>query len=177
MAEPLVHIACAPRGAGVLCALFHFAIGPDAYGWFTGATGHAVLASYFALERWYSDREPLLFRSVENDAHGSWLVADTQGERPIDPPSPVPAAVINELVAMQGRFAAEWLAYAADPGFESQAARLVERGFVPGAVNVRPDRLGKFAPGAAIWTYSSSGIDLRLLRFLSRRWTLDYSPE
>ncbi len=177
MAEPLVHLAYAPRGAGVLCALFHFAIGPDAYGWFTGAKGYGLLASYFMLEGWYSAREAVFLRSAENDAYGCWLVADTHAERPIDPPSPVPDDVLHELVAMQGAFAAEWLAYAADPAFESVAVQLRDRGLVPALVNVRPDRLGKLAPGAAIWTHSSSGIDLGLVRFLARRWTLDYSPE
>jgi len=177
MAEPLVHIAYAPRGPGVLCALLHFADGPNAFGWFTGAAGHSVIASYFMLDGWYSDREARFFRSVENDAYGHWLVADTRGERPIDPPSPVPEAIVHPLVTMQGMFVAEWLAYPADPAFEKQAMQLRERGFIPAQINVRADRLGKFAPGAAIWTYSSSGIDVDLVRFLARRWPLDYAPE
>ena len=41
-------------------------------------------------------------------------------------------------------------------------------------VNIRPDRLGKFHHGAAVWRYDAPGADVHVLERLSRFWPLDY---
>ena len=53
MIEPHIHLAYAPRGAGLLCALFWFTAEDHVYGWFAGAKAHAQLKSFFMLEHYY----------------------------------------------------------------------------------------------------------------------------
>ena len=42
------------------------------------------------LEHYYSTRETVCYRSVEDDVSGPWIVASTAGEAKIDRPVPVP---------------------------------------------------------------------------------------
>ena len=67
MAEPHVHFAYAPRGAGLLCALFWFVSDDHVYGWFTGAKAHEHPAAFFMLEHYYSARQTVCYRSLEDE--------------------------------------------------------------------------------------------------------------
>jgi hypothetical protein len=177
MIEPQVHVAYAPRGAGVLCAAFWFVQGDHVYGWFTGARAHEHPASFFMLEHYYSTRETVCYRSAQDDVYGDWVVASTSGESPIDRPSPVPEALGHELERMQDAFVREWLFFEGDPEHRSEAAALRARELPVLAVNFRPRRLNKLATGGPVWRYSSPGADLRIVGFLSKRWPLDYVPD
>jgi hypothetical protein len=177
MIEPHVHIAFAPRGAGLLCALFYFIRDRDVFGWFTGARAHEFPASFFMLERYFSKEETTCYRSAANDVYGEWLAATSDRESPIDPPVPVPELVCHELDRLQDAFAREWLLYADDPTHAEEAALLTERELPVLAVNVRPRKLAKLATGQPVWTYSSPGTDAHVIRFLAKRWRIDYAPD
>lgn len=177
MIEPHVHVAYAHRGAGVLCAAFWFAQGDDVYGWFTGARAHEHPASFFMLEQYYSTREAVCYRSVEDDVYGPWVVASTGGETAIGRPVPVPEAVCHELERLQDAFVREWLFFEDDPAHAAEAAALRASDLPVLAVNLRPGKLGKLETGAPVRTFTSPGADLRPIVFLSHRWPLDYVPD
>ena len=176
MIEPTVHLAYAPRGAGLLCALFWFTKDDHVYGWFTGAKAHEFPAAFFMLEHYYSTRETVCYRSAQNDVYGNWLVATTARASPIDRPVPVPEPLCHQLERMQDAFVREWL-FAADAEHEPEAAALRARELPLAALNIRPAKLNKLAAGAPTWTYSSSGADAHIVLYLSRRWPLDYTPD
>ena len=174
MIEPHVHVAYAPRGAGVLCACFWFVQGNDVYGWFTGARGYESPSSFFVLEGYYTLHEAAFYRSAQNDVYGQWLAVSTRGEAKIDGPPPVPEALCHELERLQDAFAREWLLYPDDPAHAGEAAALRERELPVLPVNVRPGRLNKLVTDAPVWTFAPAGADLGILAFLAKRWPLDY---
>jgi hypothetical protein len=176
MIEPHVHIAFAPRGAGLLCALLYYLRDDHVLGWFTGARAHEFPASFFMLEHYYATRETVTYRSVQNDVYGDWLIATHTTESRIDPPVPVPERECHELERLQDAFAHEWLFYADDPAHAAEAAALRERELAVLPVNVRPRKLAKLATGQPVWTFSSPGCDAHVVRYLAKRWRIDYEP-
>lgn len=177
MVEPHVHFAYALRGAGLLCALFWFVKEDHVYGWFTGARAHEHPASFFMLEHYYSTRQTVCYRSIEDDVYGNWLIASTEGEAPIDRPVPVSMELCHELERMQDAFVREWLFFEGEPGYEEQAAELRQRKLPVLALNIRPCKLGKLVMDGPVWTYGSPSADAHIVRFLSKRWPLDYAPD
>ena len=177
MIEPHVHLAYALRGAGVLCALFWFTQDDHVYGWFTGARADELPASFFMLEHYYSTRETVCYRSLQDDVYGDWLVATTMGESKIDRPVPVPEPLCHQLERIQDAFIREWLFYEDDPEHEHEARALRDRELPVLAVNIRPAKLNKLVTGAPIWTYTSPNADIRVVAFLAKRWPLDYAPD
>lgn len=177
MLEPYVHIAYAPRGAGVLCAAFWIVQGPHCYGWFTGARAYEHPAVFFTLEDYYSTRNTVCCFSVEDDVRGEWLQISPRSEVPIEGPAVVPEPLCHELEHMQDAFMREWLFYRDDPAYAIEAAELRERELPAVGLNIRPRKLNKLQTNAPVWTYTSSGADLNLISFLARHWMLDYTPE
>jgi hypothetical protein len=177
MFEPYVHLAYAPRGAGVLCAAFWIVQGPHCYGWFTGAQAYEHPAAFFVLEDYYSTRDTVCYRSVEDDVRGAWLKVSARGESPAEGPGPVPEPLCHELEHMQDAFIREWLFYRDDPAHAEEAAELRERELPAVGLNIRPKKLNKLQTGAPVWTYTSSGADLNVIGFLARHWILDYTLE
>lgn len=177
MLEPYVHLAYAPRGAGVLCAALWIVQGPHCYGWFTGARAYEHPAAFFALEDYYSTRGTVCYFSVEDDVRGEWLQISPRGEVPIEGPGAVPEPLCHELEHMQDAFMHEWLFYRDDPAYATDAAELRERELPATALNIRPRKLNKLQTDAPVWTYTSPGADLNVISFLARHWMLDYTPE
>lgn len=177
MIEPYVHLAYAPRGAGLLCALFWFNQDDHIYGWFTGAKAHEFPASFFMLEHYYSTRETICYRSVQDDVYGKWAIATTAGESSIDRPVPVPEPLCHELERMQDGFAREWLFFQDDPEYDRNAAVLRERELAVVAVNIKPSKLNKLTAGEPIWAYTTPGADAHIVTYLAKRWPLDYAPD
>lgn len=176
MIEPHVHIAFAPRGAGVMCAAFWFVRGDHVYGWFTGARAYEQLASFFMLENYYVTRDTVFYLSTHSDVYGTWVTASKQGESPIDAANPVPADLSRELERMQDAFVREWLFYRDDPAHAAEAEALRSRELPVLGVNLRPKKLNKLLTGQPVWTFFSPGADQNIISFMARRWTLDYVP-
>jgi hypothetical protein len=175
--EPYVHLAYAPRGAGVLCALFWFVAEDHVYGWFTGAKAHEHPASYFMLEHYYSTRPTVCYCSAQDDPYGDWLIASSGGKSRTARRVPVSMELCRELGRMQDAFVREWLFFEGTPEFEAQAAALRARELPALAMNIRPSKLGKLVTGQPVWTFSSPGADAHIVRFLGERWPLDYQPD
>lgn len=175
MIEPHVHIAYAPRGAGLLCAAFWFTQDAHVYGWYTGARGRDYQSSFFVLENYYSAHDTVFYRSVENDVRGRWLRVSKGGEAPLEGAGPVPEPLEHELARLQDAFVREWLLYRSDAAPEDVAA-LQAHGLPLLDVNVRPKRLDKLHKVDLLWTYSTPGADLNIVVYLGERWSLNYAP-
>jgi len=179
MLEPHVHLAYAPRGAGVLCAAFWLAHGPDCFGWFTGAQAYEHPAHFFLLENYYSTHETVCYRSADNDVRGKWVQvsAHDRSASALETPGPLPEPLCHDVEQLQNAFVREWLFYRHAPDSEPDAAALRARELPVMALNIRPRKLNKLQTGAPVWTFTSPGADLNVLTFLARYWTLDYVPE
>ncbi len=177
MIEPSVHIAYAPRGAGLLCALFWFAEREHVYGWYTGAADHSHPAQFFMLENYYAARDTNCYLSADNDVRGDWLEIEPGRSHMIDKPIPVPEVQCHELERLQQAFAQEWLFYASEPADSREADALHARELPVLAVNVRAAKLGKLVTDSPVWTYTTPEADQRVIEFLARHWSLDYAPD
>jgi hypothetical protein len=175
--EPHVHVAYAPQGAGLQCALFWFVREDNVYGWFTGARAYEHPARYFMLEDYYRRRETQCYFSVEDDVYGAWKRVTTETQAPIDRPLPVAPELCVELDRLQDAFVLEWLFYEGAQGSAEEASLLALRGLPVLAVNIRASRINKLARDGPVWTYCTPGADLRIVGYLSRRWDLDYAPD
>ena len=173
MIEPHVHIAFAPRGAGLLYAVLWFAQGEDVYGWFVGERDGLLLRRWFWLERYYTASGSRSSFSAGDDPRGAW-----EEPRLGHPPAPAVAPdedTLHALARAQERVLRHWL-FAEDGSAQAaaQAEALRARDLPVRALNPRPDRLGKFVTGAALWTHDSAGSDRHVLDHLSRRWPLEH---
>jgi hypothetical protein len=169
--QPHVHLAYAPRGAGVASALFCVTAGEHVYGWYTGARDHGCEAAFFALEHYYSTHATTFCRSLANDVYGAWVL----DYAPVvtDIRCPVPDAVCHELERLQEAFVREWLFYPAEPGDAPAAAAYRDLGLPVGPVNVRAEQLSRFDQSQPTWVYASPGIDLNIVATLRTSWPLD----
>lgn len=173
MKESKVHLAYAPRGAGLLYGVLWFADGDDIYGWFIGTRDGVHEASYFVMPRYYADTETLLLRSVEDEIDGPWVQVGERGETPLAHAPPVPQALRPELSRLQDEFIRHWLFFDTDPQADAERHALADVPLPMRRVNVRAVRLGKFQVAPAVWRFDTPGADLNVLARLSQRWPLD----
>lgn len=147
---PELLLAHAPRGEGLRCALVYLSAERDVYGWFTGPRKDASIAScYFLIEGYYTNR-PIAYEAVaQGDLHAAWSLDEPRR---------------HELARTQEAFVHEWLQDAEVPA-----------GWA--GLQVRSDKLAKFSKLQATWTYYSPGFERGVLRFLAKRWPLDYHAE
>ncbi|MCL4798814.1 MAG: hypothetical protein KJ025_04450 [Burkholderiales bacterium] len=177
MIEPRSYVAFAPRGAGLMCALFYFTDERSVYGWYTGSRAGEFPARFFMLEDYFSPHETRFYASAADDVYSGWVRRAGGGETPLDPPPPVPEPLLHELERLQDAFVREWLAYQGDAHAAEHAAAYAARELAFGAVNLRADKLGKLRTDAAVWTYATPDCDLNIVGTLRRHWSLDYGPE
>ncbi len=175
MTEPHVHLAYAPRGAGVLCAMFWIVEENDVYGWFTGAKGYEHPARFFMLEDYYATRDTRCFISEEDDLYGQWLQATKTGLSRIDRPVPVPEELCPELDRMQDAFVKEWLWFENDPRQAEEASTLRQNKLPVLTLNIRASRLNKLLRDGPVWDFWTPGADRHIPLYLSQRWLLDYA--
>ena len=175
MREPFAYLACAPRGAHLLCAVVLFAVEKCVYGWYTGAQGPVFPAAFFVLEDYYSVRETVFYRSLQDDVYDGWAIVNPAAELKIDQPVPVPEPLCHELEHMQNVFAQEWLFYADDPASWAEMENYREDELAVGPVNIKARKLNKLEQRDTVWTYATPGLDLNVIDFLKNSWSLDYS--
>ena len=125
MIESHVHLAYAPRGAGVLYAVLWFAQQRDVYGWYIGSRGGVAEASYFMLPGYYSERGGTLYRSLQDDVYGPW--AETRAGRTSGlPHPPVAEPLVHDLARLQDEFVRHWLFFDDEPGNQAEVRALAE---------------------------------------------------
>lgn len=172
MIEPHVHVAYAPSGVGILCAMFWFVERSDVYGWFTGAKGYEHPARFFMLEHYYATRETCCYLSAEDDLYGQWLQATKASASRID--CPAPGELCPELDRMQDAFVKEWLWFETDPRHAEEEAALRLHELPVLALNIRASRLNKLHRDGLVWDFWTPGADRHVAVYLSQRWPLDY---
>jgi hypothetical protein len=174
MAIAQVHLAYAPRGAGLVCALVYLNRDPDVCGWWVGARGAETTSAYFRLEAFYTAGRTLLYATEDSDLYGGWRYDLTSGRpQPIDP-LPVDSDLAHELEQLQDAFAADWLSFAGGAHAAREERAYHEAELAHGAVNLRFARLNKLDKQAPVWVYYSRGFEAAVLEFLGKRWPLDY---
>lgn len=174
MIEPLVYIAYAPRGPGVMCAMLYIEVKRSVHGWYVGSRGGEYPGQFFVLEDYYSTANTCLYLSVEDDVYGPWIRREVALDVPIGGPAPMPEELTHELEHAQDAFIREWLFYADEPRSARQARAYAAHDLPVQPVNIRADRLNKLDAGDVVWTYAAPGCNRNVVRTLSKRWSLDY---
>lgn len=160
MRTPKVFVAYTPRGVGLRCAVAYLAGARDVYGWYAGPREDAgVAAAFFLIEDFYSNR-PARYEAVETaELHSHWALDEARR---------------HELAQMQEAFAHEWLIYRDEPRAAAEFEAYAEAELAAGEINLRFDRLAKLSTLQPNWTYYSPGFERAVLRFLAKRWPLEY---
>ena len=177
MTQALVHLGYAPRGPGLMCALFCFAQESNVYGWYTGARANEFLASFFMLEHFYSTHATAFYRTHVTDVYADWFLEFPPVEQKLEPPVPVPEPICHELERLQFVFTQEWLYYRDDPKAGQQIAAYHDMGLPVHNVNIKTQHLNKLDKNEPVWTHSSPGFDLNVLEYLGGTWQIDYRSE
>ena len=148
--SPEIFLAHAPRGEGLRCALAYLCDQRDVYGWFTGPRRDATIASRFFLIVGYFTNQPIAYEEIDTgDLHSRWSLDEARR---------------HDLARMQEAFVREWL-----------QDREVPAGLC--GLQVRADMLTRFDAHQPNWTYCSRGLSRSVLRFLGKRWPLEYRAE
>ena len=160
---PRVFLAYAPRGNGLRCALAYLSDRHDVFGWFTGPdSSGGLVALYFVLEGFYSDREPRYAAARGLDLHTGWLLDQKR---------------CHELASLQDAFAAEWLFYRSDPTAQDELGAYSRAELAIGDANIRFERLNKLSKLQPTWTFYSAAFEHGVVRRLSKRWPLEYRAD
>ena len=150
MRTPEIFLAHAPRGEGLRCALAYLSGERDVYGWYTGPRHDASIASaYFLISDYYTN-QPMGYEAVDQaELHSPWSLDEARR---------------HDLARMQEAFVREWL-----------QDRQVPAGLA--GLQLRADRLDGLSKLQPTWTHYSPGFARGVLRFLAKRWPLDYRAE
>ena len=170
--QPRFYLANTPRGAGVAAAVFYRVDGDSVQGWFTGARNHGSVSRYFVLEHYFAKEPTIFWWSMQDDALGRWAAGDSSRVSGIH--CPLAEAACHELQRLQTAFADEWLFYAGDPRAQKEIDAYRQLGLPVEPVNVRSCQFSRFDQRQPTWTYASPDIDLNVMLYLCRHWTLDY---
>jgi hypothetical protein len=177
MKNPEIHLAYAPQGAGLECAMFYLRRDPHVYGWWIGARGVETAAAYFLLENYHTTGRYALYASRGSDLGGGWQW-ELKPDRTVEIESlAVDSSVMHELQQVQDMFASEWLSFPGSARAEQDARAYRTAELAHGEVNLRFERLNKLDKGGAVWTYYSRGFEAGVLKYIERRWPLDYGKE
>lgn len=174
MRTPQCHLAFAPFGVGVLCALTCFERDADVYGWWIGARDTEYLTAYFKLEDFYTKRSTRLLATAGSDLYGGWRYLYSSRHPALDAPLAVEDEAAHTLDRVQDQFVAEWLFFEGDERAAEERVEYDRANFPLRAVNLRPSRLRRFDRSEPVWLYRSAGFDAGVLRYLQRYWPLDY---
>lgn len=174
---PETLLAYAPRGPGVMCAMFYFVDGDDVYGWWIGAQDGDYPPAYFMLEYFYADADTRFFASAGNDLYGGWTREYTEKPAALADAIAVDRDVCHRLEQAQAAFAQEWLYFADEPGTERERAAFEADGLPVMPVNIKHRKLHRLDVHAAVWTHISPNADLHVIEYLRERWPLDYRLE
>lgn len=160
MKTPNVFIAYAPRGIGLRCALAYLAGERDVYGWYTGPRDDAQFAAvFFVIDDFYTNRPARYDAAGQAELHSHWSLDEARR---------------HELAQIQETFAREWLVYRDDPRAAAEREAYAEAELATGEVSLRFERLAKLSTLQPNWTYYSPRFERSVLRFLAKRWPLEY---
>lgn len=166
------YLACAPRDVGVSAALFYAASGENVHGWLACEHERRCAAAYFALEGYYSTRDAVFCRSVDDDVRSRWIEQAVPVTTEIR--CPVSETGCGELSRLQSAFVHEWLFADDDPRDRAEVEAYRKLGLPVRAVNVRTAQFHRFDQRRPVWVHASPGIDFNVVLYLKKRLPLDW---
>jgi len=171
---PFVYLAYAPRGVGVMCALFYILVGKDVYGWWIGARDGEFAPAFFMLEGFFTREDTVFYATRGSDLYGGWVFDYSAPHPELDKPVEIDREVGHQLEQMQSAFADEWLFFDGDRHVEDELAAYTRDDLVVQVVNIRNARFHKFDQTDLVWSYVSPGFDRDVLNYLMDHWPLDF---
>lgn len=156
--------------ASHIYAVFYYDSSPDVHGWHIEARNRYFSAAFFMAENFYARRATRLYRSVQDDVYGPWVIDYPPTRDEIRCPAPEP--VCHELESMQSRFIEEWLFFRDDPHVEADLQAYREHALSVQEVNVRWKRLSRFEKDGNHWICMPNGVDLNVVELLRKYWRL-----
>lgn len=168
-------IAYAPRGAGLLAAVFYFETQHHVYGWFGGTRDGEFSSAFFMLADFFTQEPTRLYLTQGTDIYGGWSLRASAGAvKALEAPIPADETLCVELDRLQGAFWTEWLIAEDEHGAAPERAAYEARGLPFMHVNIKSHRLDRLECHGPVWQYRSPGADATVLGGLTAHWPLDY---
>ncbi len=168
--QPKIYISYSPGKPGSIFALFYFESGNDLYGWHIEARSLYFSAAFFMVEHFYANRSPHLYRSIQDDVYGPWIIDYPPTRDEIR--CPVPESIGHELERIQSRFVEEWLFFKTDAHTEAELSAYREHELPVQEVNIKTKRLHRLHQQETSKIYMTPGIDLNVVQLLRKYWRL-----
>lgn len=169
--QPKLYISYSPDKAGSVFALFYCESGEDVYGWHLETRERYFSAAFFMIENFYAQREPRLYRSIEDDVYSAWTIDHPPTRDSIR--CPLSDALLHELERLQSLFVEEWLFFGNDTHIESERAAYQIHGLPVHEANIKWRRLNRLKKKGVEWVHASPGTDMNLVQFLRKYWRLN----
>lgn len=174
MVEPFCFIAYAPRGAGLLCALFYMIEDRDVCGWWLGLEGSEFESAFFMLENYFSAHDGAFYVTRDSDVYDGWVFDYARRNPKLPRPVPVDDSICHELERLQFGFACEWLCFPEDAQAAAERAAYAADELAAQDINLRHKKLNKLDKSGPVWLYGSPHLDMNIIERLARDWPLDY---
>ena len=166
--QPKIHLCQTTGRTASFSACFYFEAGGELYGWRLYSRGHRFAAAFFMLENFYFSSKPFLYRSVEDDVYGPWMIDYPRRREEIRCPLPDP--VLHELERFQSIFVQEWLFFENDPDAEYEIELYEKRALAVNAVNIKFRKLSRLVKQKNGWEYSTPGFDMYVMEYLQKHF-------
>lgn len=166
--QPKSHIRYIPNAPSSVSALFYIEHGVDIYGWYSHAENGDFSAAFFMIENFYMDSSTALYRSLEDDVHGPWIIDSPFGATEIR--CPLPELVRHELERIQSNFVDEWLFFENDPAASQELSVYASHHLLTHAVNVKSRKLNRMEKNEPEWVHKTQSIDLNLMDYVETHW-------
>lgn len=180
--QPRIYL-CQTEGSNAsVIACFYLEMANEIYGWRVSGSAHHFAAAFFMMEDFYESGHAVLYRSVEDDVYGPWMVDIPRRRGEVR--SPLPEPILHELERLQSLFVQEWLFFENDPESENEIAAYERHHLPVQAVNIRLRKLGRLAHDGRGWEYRTPGFDKNVSEYLHKYMRdtdifiekLDHSP-
>ena len=164
--QPHIYLCQTEGSAGSVLACFYLEVDNEIYGWRISGRAHHFAAAFFMLEDFYNNELAALYRSVEDDVYGSWMVDIPRRRGEVR--SPLPEPLLHELERLQSLFVQEWLFFENDPESAAEIAAYERHHLPVQAVNIRLRKLSRLALQGRRWEYRTPGFDKNVSDYLQK---------
>ncbi|MDA8383141.1 MAG: hypothetical protein M0037_08805 [Betaproteobacteria bacterium] len=174
MSNPQSHLAYAPHGAGLLCALVYIERQKDIWGWWIGSADGTFPSAFFKLENFFSSTGTAFLATQGSDVYGGWRYDYAARAHELGTGIPIDEGMCHSLERMQDVFFSEWLFLAADPSRAPDLHAYAAAALAVQDVNIRFEGFNRMDHHDPVWTFSSKEMDGAVLEFMMPRWPLQY---
>ena len=154
-----------------MTAMFYMEAHIELYCWYMTARDQQLSTAFFMVEHFYTDRTPVLYRSIEDDVYEPWTIDYPPTKNAIR--CPIPDAIMHELERLQSMFVQEWLFFETDPNVSSELAAYRTRGLSVQAANIKCRKLNRLDKEDQHWVHTTPGTDFNVAEFLEKYWRFE----